>query len=73
MDVELKKLKKLIKLMRSEGVLELKQGDLVISLSTNSLFPKKTEIVTDDNPAIESQYTDEDLIDWSSNTAGLES
>lgn len=72
MDSEFKKIKKLIKLMRNEGVLALKQGETEISLSPASLFPKRIDAAAEDIQTIEPQYNDEALIDWSGIVSGLE-
>lgn len=41
MELDTKKLKRLTKFMRSQGILKLKQGDIEIILSKQAIFPKK--------------------------------
>jgi hypothetical protein len=71
MDLDLKKLRKITLFMKKEGVLSLKTQNIEISLSQSSLsFPKensKKKKFTDEKlEEEEKNYTDEQILMWSS-------
>lgn len=69
----LKYLKKLIKLMKSEGVLSLKQQDLDIQLAPQFLSYDPTSATSESTAApAQSPYTEEDALFWSSTGVGAE-
>lgn len=73
MQADLKKIKKLIKLMRTEGVLALKQGEIELSLSPAALFPKdRQDSESTENATQGTPYTEDDLINWSNINANIE-
>lgn len=72
MDNDFKKMKKLIKMMRNEGVLHMKQGEIEISLSPGALFPKNDVSSSNDSINVQTDFTDDALIDWSNIAAGIE-
>lgn len=70
MDKELKRIKKLTAFMKKAGILNLKSGDLELSLTPDSFHEEqsaalKQEDATSD-AAIKSQFTDEEVLFWSS-------
>jgi len=72
MDNDFKKMKKLIKMMRNEGVLHMKQDEIEISLSPGALFPKNDVSNSNDSINVQTDFTDDALIDWSNIAAGIE-
>ena len=68
MDADIKKVKKLIKIMRAEGVLSLKLDKIELSLAREAIL--QSEVDTDQNDqkiVTEDQYTMDDLINWNFN------
>ena len=69
MSEELKQIRKLIKMMKKEGVLCLKHKETQISLSPQSLFKSEEEKTPEEKPSAEQaevrQYTEEDILFWS--------
>lgn len=60
-------------MMRSEGVLVLKQGQTELTLAPAALFPRiKSTTDTTDKIATDENYSEDDLIDWSNISAGIE-
>lgn len=68
----LKYLKKLIKLMKSEGVLSLKQQDLDIQLTPSALTSVEPTSEGHEPTPAQSTYTEEDALFWSSTGIGAE-
>ena len=61
-----RKLAKLVKFMRKNGVLEYKTPELALTLSPLSLFPhKELAEVAPDKPMAMPEFTEEQLLMWS--------
>ncbi len=69
MDADLKKLKKIVKFMQKEGVLEYKTSDIALSLSPLALFKEEKSLDSHKEEAETlkptHQYTDEEILMWS--------
>jgi hypothetical protein len=72
MDEQLRKLKKTIELMRKQGVLHLKQGDLEINLSQDALLEpaKSTPSTASSSSDLQEEEDPNDTLLWSA--PGLE-
>jgi hypothetical protein len=72
-DIEIKKLKKLIKFLQNNGVSHYKSGDIELTLSPSSLFPdKKTKQTEQQDATVEGSLTDEDIMLWSAPSFGAD-
>lgn len=63
MSVDLKHLSKIIALCRKTGVVSLEIDNLKLALSANP--PSQKRKAKDDEPEIQSSYSDEDALYWS--------
>lgn len=84
MDAELKKLRKLVKFARKEGISSLKIGEIAFNLELSAKTPSKKsapKIGSDkslpeespvENIPAEQQFTEEQVLFWSVPDAGLE-
>ena len=70
MDADLKKLKKLTKFMRDNGVLSVKTAEIEMSLAPQALFPveqaQQVEADTSSDIISKPLYTDQEILLWSS-------
>jgi hypothetical protein len=67
MDQEIKKLKKIVKFMRNEGVMAVKMGDLEINLAPHATHPKPTQTEEKQSKLeAEAPFSDQDALFWSS-------
>lgn len=66
MDDNLAKVKKLIKLMKKEGILSLKQGDIELSLHPSALDQQGPDLSDAPTEAEPTQYTEDQILNWSS-------
>lgn len=67
MDAEIRKLKKLTKFMKKEGITSLKTADIELSIDPKFMFPveQSTSQPTTDEIKEEPTYTDEEILMWS--------
>lgn len=72
MDQDLKKMKKLAKMMREQGILVYKTAEIELQLSPKLAFPveqstpKASSEADPATPTEDSSYTEEEILFWSS-------
>lgn len=66
MDKDLRKMKKMVDFMRKQGVLTLKTPEMELRISSAAIFPENKLIPEEEKTNSEHQFTEEEIILWSS-------
>lgn len=68
---------KLVSFCRKNGITHIKTGEIELDLAVSALFPeseykKKKQLEGSTDPVSEKQYTEEEILMWSSLAPGME-